>query len=512
MRVAVLDLGSNSFRLQLSEVGPDESITGIHQERRMLHLGGVVALHGHLPAPEATLAVTTARDLADVAERVGCDRLFAVGTSALRQAANGAEIVDRIGQVIGTTVKIVDGIEEARLAFLGAQTAVRLPAGDRLVLDLGGGSLELALGEGTDLRWSTTHLLGVSHLHAVVGGGEVLKKKHLRAIEEAVTSDLSGIEPVSAPAVAVGGSVRALGDLIAVGRSAWVPDSVNHVRVTVDEVADLTSRMAPLTAAERIDRLDVSASRAVDLPVAGAVLASTMRRLGLESVVVSDWGLRTGVLVDALGLSLPTGEEVWRRSAEGLRRRFLPEDDHPTHVARLVEQLWPQLAPHHRLPDSDRRVVVAAALLHDIGKSLALTGHHRHSAYLVEHAGLRGLDPEELAAVLSLVRYHRGGAPKRRYAPFGSLDRGHQARVGRMGAVLQLADALDRGRDGAVEQVVVGDDGSSLLLRLIGESGPRPPEPGPSEARLSYVAETFGRRLEFVVASVDTLGPVRSHP
>jgi exopolyphosphatase/guanosine-5'-triphosphate,3'-diphosphate pyrophosphatase len=498
MRVAVIDLGSNSFRLQLSEVTGDGAIAGIHQERRMLHLGAVVGTHGHLPDDAVRLAIGTARELADVAERVGCDRVFAVATSALREAANGPEVVDLISAAIGTPVRVVDGLTEARLSFLGAQAAVRLEPGPRLVADLGGGSLELAVGEGREVEWSTSHLLGVSRVHALVGGREVLDEADLERIDHLVGQELDpavgrGIPP---QAVAVGGAVRALADLVAGRRSTWVPGSINHISLDVEDLDEATRLMAPLDAEARVEDLGVRESRAADLPVAGAILSGTLRRLRIPSIVVSDWGLRAGAVYDGLDLPIPEGDEVWERSALGLLRRFLPDDDHPPHVAELVRQLWPQLEPLHDLHRDDLRVVVTAALLHDVGKSLALDGHHRHSAYLVEHAGLRGLDPPELASVLSLVRYHRGGPPRRSYPPYASLDKAHRHRTRTMAAVLQLADALDRSRDGSVQRVVVGDDGTSLIIRLLGEA-PLPPEGGSADARLAYVSDTLGRSIEF---------------
>jgi exopolyphosphatase/guanosine-5'-triphosphate,3'-diphosphate pyrophosphatase len=498
MRVAVIDLGSNSFRLQLSEVAEDGATAGIHQERRMLHLGAVVGTHGRLPDESVRAAIETSRELADVAERVGCDRVFAVATSALREADNGPEVVDRISTAIGTPVKVVDGLTEARLSFIGAQAAIRLAPGPRLVADLGGGSLELAAGEGSSIAWSTSHLLGVSRVHAMLGGREVLAATDIDRVRRLVDDELGDPTRLDVPeqVVAVGGAVRALADLVAGRRSSWMPGSINHILLTAEELAEATDLMAPLDAEARVEDLGVRESRATDLPVAGAILSAVMGRLRIPSVVVSDWGLRAGVLYDGLDLPIPVGDEVWERSALGLLRRFLPDDPHPLHVAGLVDQLWPQLEPIHGLEDDDRRVAMTAALLHDIGKSLALDGHHRHSASLVEHAGLRGLEPDELASVLSLVRYHRGGPPRRSYPPFASLDRAHRRRTRVMAAILQLADALDRSRDGTVQQVVVGDDGDSLLIRLLGDGAVAPDRA--AEGRLAYVAETLERSLEFV--------------
>lgn len=505
MRAAVIDLGSNSFRLQLSHIGRDGTISSVHAERRMLHLGGVVAIHGYLPDDAIHLAIATARELADLTIRVGCDRVFAVATSALREATNGPEVIDELSRAIGTQVKVVDGLEEARLSHLGVHAAVRLPAGPRTVLDLGGGSLEISSGLDEHAAHRASYLLGVSRIHALMGGDDRLATATRHRIEALVAEHLADTPASDGSVVAVGGSVRAIAEVIAGRRAAWTPPSVNQIVVTIDEISELIDEISDLTPAERIE-LGVRESRAVDLPVAATILAAAMRRLDTTEVVVSDWGLRIGVLADGLDLRIPDGEAVWRRSVEALRDRFLPDDPHPGHVEELVGQLWLQLAPIHGLPPEDLRIVTAGALLHDIGRALSLDGHHHHSAYLVEHAGLRGLDPEELAAVLSLVASHRGGPPKLRFPPFASLGRSLQQRVRRQAAMLQLADALDRARDGAVREVVVGDDGSRLIIRLRG-GDIRPP--GIADARLAFVAQELGREIELVIEPRSTLGARR---
>lgn len=496
MRVAVLDLGSNSFRLQLSEVGRDGSIADIHQERQLLHLGGVVGSHGYLPDDSVRRAIATARELVDLAERIGCDHLFAVATAAFREAGNGPEVADLISAAIGTQVRVVDGLEEARLSFLGAQASVRLEPGPVTVLDLGGGSLEIAVGEGARLDRSSSHALGVSRLHASIGGDEVLSPSGRRLVAEAVANELANSASASDQVVAVGGAVRELARVAAKRSGAWLPDSVNHFRLHRDGLEAALDVLAPISAEERVEEYGINEGRAPDLPVAAAVLIDTMTALEVEEMVVSDWGLRMGVMIDVLDLPIPTGDEVWQRSAEALRRRFLADDPHPGHVAELLLDLWAPLSHLHGLDDDHLRVVVVAALLHDIGKSLSLDGHHRHSAYLAEHAHLRGLEPHELASALSLIRYHRGGPPRRRYPPFDALTPDDRRTTRRMAAILQLADALDRTRDGAVEQVVVADNGHALLLRLVG-AGAMPPSG--ADSRLEYASDILGRDIEFIV-------------
>src|SRR5690606_35940327 len=161
------------------------------------------------------------------------------------------------------------------------------------------GSLEVAVGTGPDPDATSTHLLGVSRMHALVGAPETVDAATLDAIAERVRSGLAGApHPEGAPAVAVGGSVRALAEVIANHRSTSVPPSVHPLVISGDVISAITRRIAPLSDSERVDDLGVRESRAGDLPVAGAILGAAMTTLGIDEVVVSDWGLRTGVLID----------------------------------------------------------------------------------------------------------------------------------------------------------------------------------------------------------------------
>lgn len=497
MRVAVVDMGSNTFRLLISEARPNGALSTLHIERYMLHLGGVVGEHGEITPAALAGAIEATRSIAGFIERFGVDRTIAVATAAIREASNGPEVADHLGAVLGVPVRILEGTDEARLSYLGVHAAVAFGAADHAVVDLGGGSLELALGSGPTMASGYSWPIGVSRLRALVGRPERIDaptETRIRDVVRATLADAPALAP-GTEVVLIGGTVRAIARLIADRTRPWVPRSLNQLRIGREEVDEAALLLGPRSAAERVDDLSVDPDRAEALGAAAVILSEALHRLDVDEALLSDWGLRTGVILDGLGILPPEGTEVRMRSVRALREEFLGDDPHPAHVAELAHQLMEQTAPLHGLTDDERELVAVAAQLHDVGRALSLSGHHRHSAYLVEHADLRGLSPDALGVVLSLVRFHRGGPPKVSYPPFRAMDPTARGRVRLMAAMLQLADALDRPRDGSVQQVVAADTGDALLLRTPGVDL-RPHLPTMA-ARLTYAGRVLGRRVEF---------------
>jgi exopolyphosphatase/guanosine-5'-triphosphate,3'-diphosphate pyrophosphatase len=190
------------------------------------------------------------------------------------------------------------------------------------------------------------------------------------------------------------------------------------------------------------------------------VLQATMDLWGLDSLTVSDWALREGIVLDAIGahdVADWAGDQaaIRRGAVLGLARRCNWDEGHARQVARLASDLFDQTRPLHGMGEDDRELLEFGALLHDIGEHVATEGHHKHTAYLIEHARLRGFAPEEVGVLACLGRFHRRGDPKASFPPFGAMDAERRARVTMLVALLRLADGLDRSHTGVVDGVDV---------------------------------------------------------
>jgi exopolyphosphatase/guanosine-5'-triphosphate,3'-diphosphate pyrophosphatase len=467
MRTAVLDLGSNSFHLLVADVdGPE--VLPVRRSREMLHLGRVIATDGRVPASVAARAVATVERFADLARRTGAVATVAVATAALREP-NLADLRDRLARAAGTAVEPLDGVEEARLAHLGARAAVAVTDEPTLVLDLGGGSLELAVGHGERALWATSLPLGVGRLLPRLGDGPV-DPAAAAVLTAEVDAALAPVLPVvrqhrPGTVIAVGGTVRALAVLLAARAGRWLPATVNMAPLALDELADARDALLATDTAGRAALPGVKRQRADHLHVAALVLERVLARISGPAAVVSAWGLREGVLLHRVGTpSVRDADALRDAEVERLRRAFSPSDPHPPHVAALAAALFDATAVRHGLGPRERRLLVAAARLHAIGAALALRRQQEHGAYLLEHAELRGFPPDETALLATLVRFHPSRGIARRFPPLTALGPADRAASERLLALLQVADALDAGHDQRLRLASARLEGSTLVL------------------------------------------------
>jgi exopolyphosphatase/guanosine-5'-triphosphate,3'-diphosphate pyrophosphatase len=498
VRASVLDLGSNSFHVLVADLDAGR-VTPVLRQREMLHLGAVVARHGGIPPAQRQAAVDTVAHLSELARRAGAEERHAVATAALRDAENGPEVLDALSEAAGVAVRVLDGRTEARIGYLGVRAAVALRREPVLVLDLGGGSLELTVGEGPDVRWSVSLPLGASRT-SVLAEDDPLSRHDRRRLRDEVDRHLDPCrdevrELAPASVVAVGGTVRALARIAAADRGVWLPSTLNQLRVSRAELETLRDRLVGLDLDGRLAVPAMKDRRADHVHVAALVLTRVLRRLGVEEVTISDWGLREGLLLDAHGWrDVPDPDALRFGEVERLRTLFSGDDPHPVHVAHLAAQLFDGLVDLHGLDGDDRELLLAAAALHSIGESVALRRQHLHGAYLVEHAELRGFDPEESAILTTLVRFHPSRGIDPTHPPYASLTPTAQARTRRLLALLQVADALDRARDQAVADVDARTRRGRVRLELTG--GGLHITPHELAQRTAFFREVFGREVE----------------
>ena len=473
MRIAALDLGSNSFHLLVVEARLDGSFVPLATEREMLRLGDLVALTGSIGESAAKRAVEVVRTFRAVADAQRADEIVAVGTAALREATDGVELVERIRSEAGVEVQVVDGVREAELIFTAIRSSVLIDPGPALAADLGGGSLELMVGDRSGLSFAASLRLGVGRLTAELLRSDPPSRQERARLRERVASELSGVvdEIVELkPRMLVGssGTFAAIARMAAALSEGAIPSAVNQLSVSRSDVAALARRARASTIAERSRMPGCDARRAELLPAGIAVLEGLMEVTGLAELTVSEWALREGIVLDAIGghdpAELSGDPRALRRSSVlALCRRSSWRQRHARKVAALAIELFDATLELHGLGPDSRELLELGALLHDIGEHVSRAGHDRHTAYLVENGGLRGFSPAEVAKLSVLGRYHVRGTPKAGFEPFGMLGTEDRAEVTALVAVLRLADALDSAHSSLVERVdvVLGDGAGS---------------------------------------------------
>jgi exopolyphosphatase/guanosine-5'-triphosphate,3'-diphosphate pyrophosphatase len=471
-RTVVIDLGSNSFRLVAYDYVPerwwrrsDEIYDGVRIGAGMLANGALSEerMEGALEVLDvyAHFCLAAGMPLSDVT---------AVATSAIRDATNGAEFVERVRQRTKLAVRIVSAHEEAYYAYLAAVNSTTLT--DGAVLDLGGGSLQLVHVESRRALETSSWPLGTVRMTERFFPDKRASAKQLNALREHVLEELRKarwLERLEGMIVGMGGTARNLASAAATAAER-AGLGVHGYVLSRTALGELVEQLAKRTEAERAQMPGIKPERAGVILAGAIVIATVMDASGLEQLQVTEAGLREGIFFSfyLAGHDPPLFEDVRRASVWNLAHQYQGDLAHSCHVARVAGQLWSSLASLGATPSSDldaETILWAAAMLHDIGMAIDYDDHHKHSRYLLLAAGLPGYSQREQALIAQAVRYHRKGTPD--LGALGALcEPGDERLLAAIAAVLALAEYLDRSRDGAIEVAGVQSDNGSLQLEL----------------------------------------------
>jgi exopolyphosphatase/guanosine-5'-triphosphate,3'-diphosphate pyrophosphatase len=503
LRLASIDIGSNAIRLLVGEFDrrPD-TYRIIMQERLPVRMGHDVFRHGAL-APEiierAVRGLTAFRRQMDALDVTA---YRAVATSAVRESRNGDSFVNRVRRTANLELEVITGSEEARLVNLAVRNRIPFAGRRFAVVDVGGGSVEVMLVTEAGIQWSESHTMGTVRLLEEFdndgGGADRMRKliseytATLRITSKQNLDDVAGL-------IATGGNIEALAKLLKAQ-----PDESGVSRVPVDGLREVADELAAMSYDDRVRKLDLRDDRA-DVILPAAFLYERVARLfGVDSLLVPHVGLREGVLLDLARnvVSHPLHENEQDRAAlEGavaLGRRYDFEEAHGVHVGRLAVSLFDQLITIHDLGERDRRILLAAAVLHDVGIFISHKKHHKHSLYVIQHSEIADFSPREMLMVANVARYHRRGGPSDDHPDFVRLTEDEQDRVAMLSSLLRIADALDREHLQRVDDVSAAVRDGELLLSVHG-SGDLALERWALTRKADLFRDTFGLDVALAV-------------
>ena len=472
VRIAAIGIGSNSIRQIVADVSPDGEIRVVDEMKAAPRLGEGVGDTGRLSESAMRNALDALLRMATLTRQMGAVRTEAVATSAVRDAANGADFIAAVRDTTGLTVRILDGDEEALLSYRSALAHFDLASGRAVVMDIGGGSLELALSADGLLDGLMSFPFGAIRMTEQFFGknrGRSELDSLRRWVRKELRASVSRRDWHGAQLIGSGGTFTNLAGMIlarqGIGRGSSVHGTV-VTRAELEHVIDLLQGMSP---SERQSVPGLSPARA-DIIVAGlAVAAEVMARIEARDMVVSAFGIREGLLLEAARVAPAVADtgEARGRSVLQLAERSHFEAPHARQVQRIALKMFDALADRLDLGPSDRMILSDAALLHDIGYHINFEAHHKHSYHLIVHAELLGMTPAERVMVANVARYHRGSPPRHAHRGYAGLDRQLRRRIKRLSAILRVADGLDRGHAGAVEDIEIKLNRSELDIQAI---------------------------------------------
>ena len=513
MRLAAIDIGTNSIHMIVVKVRPDLSFEIIDREKDMVRLGAG-GLDGRSITPTAmAAALQTLAKFKRLAESHKVDEIVAAATSATREADNGGDFIAEVERLTGIRIRVISGTEEARLIHLAAGYGVDIGASTGAVIDIGGGSVEVTLGTATHLTLGKSFKVGVIRLTERFVKSDPLSGHDERRLVKHLNHEMGPyLDQVASRGfdrlIGTSGTILSLGALASSEESTVPIEELRNRRVGAKALHRLRKRLTSLSLEERLAVPGLDPRRA-DLSVAGSVLLDTIvRRLGADEFTLCDLALREGLVLDYIHRNsarirkVERYPDVRRRSVIELGERCGYWPEHAQQVAKLALAIFDQTRSVHGLGDQERDWLEFGSLLHDVGVHISYERHHRHSYYLIKNGDLRGFDPEEIEVIALLARYHRQGTPKKSHEGFGDLRGARRRAVKAMSAMVRLAEGLDRSHSQALAGIDLYPRTDDYLARLR-TTGDAELELWAAHRHVAPLERVLGKPIRFEVATGD---------
>jgi exopolyphosphatase/guanosine-5'-triphosphate,3'-diphosphate pyrophosphatase len=502
-RIAAIDTGSNAIRLVVADLDENGQVQPIDNLRIPVRLGRDAFKEGILQEGTMQQAIEAFRQFRKVIDDFGVARVKAVATSAMREAQNGPILIDRIARASGIELEIINGEEEARLVHQAVTAVMDLADKNALLIDIGGGSIEITLTRGNNILSVNSYPMGTVRLLQKLEWNQTsrnpiefgqLVQEYVDAAAKRIRQEV-GEERIDL-CIGTGGNVEEIGKL-----RQRLFKKENDRAVRVDEMEKMIDRLSRMTFQERMRKFNLRPDRADVILPALTVLRLVAQISDVEEIQIPNVGLKNGLLIDmALNASqenpLPDHEQVVD-SAIRLGKKYAFDVDHAAVVMRLSLRLFDQLQKYHRLDQEERMELEIAAILHDVGHFISTIDHDQHGYYILQANHLVGLTERQQMIIASIVRYHRRGTPFYDGLIETKLVQKDRRIVMILTSILRLADEMDASHTQRVMDVLVSTTPDKTVLRLVGK-GDLTLEKWAVSKRSSLFTDLFGNSLEIL--------------
>lgn len=469
--LAAIDVGTNSIHMAVVKVQPSiPAFSIIDREKATVRLGDRDRKTGRLTPEAIERAIAALNRCKEIAKSHGAEAIIAVATSAVREAPNGHAFLHQVERETGLIIDLISGQEEARRIYLGVLSGMEFHGQPHVLIDIGGGSTELILGDGHEPRTLSSTKVGAVRLTAEFVNTDPISNSefgYLQAyvrgmLERSVDEVLSHLRPGEKPRmVGTSGTIETLATIHAREKLGVVPTPLNGYEFSLKDLREIVNRLRKLNYAER-GTVPGMSDRRSEIIVAGAlILQETMSLLNLESITICERALREGVVVDWMithGLiedRLRYQGSVRERSVIKIAQKYHVNLAHAERVAKFAVSLFDQTqGTLHQWDNEERELLWAAAILHNCGHFVSHSAHHKHSYYLIRNGELLGYTEIEIETIANLARYHRRSGPKKKHESYRDISsKKHRRVVDQLNPLLRLAVALDRRQIGAIQRV-----------------------------------------------------------
>ncbi|MEI6444860.1 MAG: Ppx/GppA phosphatase family protein [Nostocales cyanobacterium ELA583] len=469
--IAAIDIGTNSLHMVVVKIEATlPSFTIIAREKETVRLGDRNLMTGELKPEVMSKAIACLGRFKTLANSLGVDSIVAVATSAVRESPNGNDFLHQVETEVGLTVDLISGPEEARRIYLGVLSGMEFNNKSHIIIDIGGGSTELILGDSEEPRSLTSTKVGAVRLTGELVKSDPISESEFRYLQayargmlERAVEEIQGKLKIgdSPQLIGTSGTIETIATIHAREKLGLVPTTLNGYQFSLQDLRTWVNRLRKMTNVERGAITGMPEKRSEVILSGAVILQEAMTLLGVESLTVCERSLREGVIVDwmlthgFIDNRLRFQSSIRERSVLKTAKKYQTNLEHSERVAEFALSLFDQTQGQiHHWGGDERQLLWAAAILHNCGHYISHSAHHKHSYYLIRNGELLGYNETEIEIIANIARYHRKSPPKKKHDSYRNLlHREHKQMVNQLSAILRLAVALDRRQIGAISHI-----------------------------------------------------------
>lgn len=508
-RIAAIDLGTNSFHALIVEIFSDGSFYTVDKLKEMVLLAEK-GLGDRLSDQAMDRGIDALKKIKLLADNQQAETILAYATSAIREAENGGDFIQRAIDEVGVKINAIPGRIEAELIGLAVQHGIRMPKNPAVIMDIGGGSVEFILADQEKFHHLSSKKLGVARMTAKFIDHDPITQKEIDSLKNHFDNQLADVAEAfamhrSSTLVGSSGTMENIGLMIAHRNNKTPNLTVNELEFSSKEFFEFYDDVIGLDEKKRAKLKGLDEKRIKLLPAGLVLVYYILKKFGIKRVKISSQALREGIVLRYIkkemsdGVRVHLDESPRRRSVLELVHKCDWHEEHSMHVAKIAIKLFDELSCELDLEFQDRELLEYASFMHDIGYHISHRKHHKHALYIINNADLKGFKEEEIDVMANVARYHRRSTPKSRHSHFKKLDKNAKARVKKLSAILRVADGLDRSHFQNVRELEVIKNTSQIKLKIETETDPNLEIWGAMRKRFLF-EEVTGKELQIILS------------
>lgn len=465
LKVAAIDIGTNAMRLIACRFFSSDRYEVLTTERAAVRLGHNAFLTGKLDKKIQKDAIEALLKFKDIIRKLQIPFYKAVATSAVRESANGSFFINKAKEKTGIDIEVITGSEEARLVYTAVKRRIPLRNHKWLIVNLGGGSVEVCLADNSKIIWNKTHTIGAVRIY------EDLTSRGVEPVNFKLLIDEYLANLRLEPSLKVFGMIATGGNIEEIARIQNV--EINKLGVGIlrkTELKSLINKLSQFSYEERIKVFNLRSDRADVILPAAIIYAKFADLASVSKIIVPFVGTREGIIFDLVDSLTSHKAHIIEKEKQiydiaiKIGRQYHFDEPHAVQVAKLSLSIFEQIKDLLNPEENDRNLLLVAALLHDIGSFISYKGHHKHSMYLISQSDIPTFNGRDIAVIANIARYHRKSEPSLKHEYFRCLTLKEQKKVVKLASILRIADALDRDHRQQITNLAVQVKGKQLLL------------------------------------------------